>query len=125
MSASIILTTGIYDLIKDHIRRKKVSPQQEQLLLQALKNAVQLRRRDLPADVVSVQRKVIYKDHNANQERTIILVGPKQAKPAKSKISILSDEGLAMVGAKVGQRIQWPARKGDLELEILHVEESI
>jgi regulator of nucleoside diphosphate kinase len=26
MSQHIILTTGLYDLIKDHVRRKKVTP---------------------------------------------------------------------------------------------------
>ena len=29
----IVLTTGIYDLIKDHIRRKKASAEEEDVLL--------------------------------------------------------------------------------------------
>ena len=41
MSQNIILTTGTYDLIKDHIRRKKVTPQEEELLLIAVDPAFQ------------------------------------------------------------------------------------
>lgn len=124
MSQNIILTTGIYDLIKDHVRRKKVTPQEEELLLGELKKATQVLRRDLPQDIVSVNRKVTYKDHLNNEEKTVLFVGPKKSKPGKGKISILSDEGIAMVGYKAGNFIEWPSKKGDLKLEILKVEEA-
>jgi len=123
MSQNIILTTGIYDLIKDHVRRKKVTAQEEELLLGQLKKASQVLRRDLPNNIVSVGRKVTYKNHTDNEEKTVLFVGPKKSKPSKNKISILSDEGIAMVGYKVGDFIEWPSKKGDLKLEILNVEE--
>ncbi|MCV9929763.1 GreA/GreB family elongation factor [Flavobacterium sp. LS1R49] len=123
MSQNIILTTGIYDLIKDHIRRKKVTIEEEKLLLLQLKKATQVLRRDLPDDIVSVNRKVTYKDHTNNEEKTVEFVGPEKSKPNKNKFSILSDEGIAMVGYKVGDLIEWPSKKGDLKLEILKVEE--
>ena len=124
MSQNIILTTGLYDLIKDHVRRKKVTVQEEALLLAELKKASQVLRRDLPEDIVSVNRKVTYKDHISNEEKTVIFVGPKRSKPAKNKVSILSDEGIAMVGYKTGDFIEWPSKKRDLKLEILKVEEA-
>ena len=123
MSQNIILTTGLYDLIKDHVRRKKVTIQEEELLSAELKKASQVLRRDLPLDVVSINRIVTYKDHTDNEERTVMFVAPKKSKPTKNKISILSDEGIAMVGHKVGNLIEWPAKKGNLKLEILKVEE--
>lgn len=123
MSQNIILTTGLYDLIKDHVRRKKVTVQEEELLFAELKKASQVLRRDLPLDVVSINRIVTYKDHTDNEERTVMFVAPKKSKPTKNKISILSDEGIAMVGHKVGNLIEWPAKKGHLKLEILKVEE--
>jgi len=124
MSQNIILTTGLYDLIKDHVRRKKVTAQEEALLLGELKKASQVLRKDLPEDVVSVNRKVTYRDHSNNEEKTVLFVGPKRSKPGKNRISILSDEGIAMVGYKVGDLVEWPSAKGDLKLEILHVEEA-
>lgn len=125
MSQNIILTTGIYDLIKDHLRRKKVTKQEEELLLIELKQASQVLRRDLPKDIVSVNRKVTYKDHKSKEEKTVLFVGPEKSKPSKNKISILSDEGIAMVGYKVGNFIEWPSKKGNLKLEILKVEEIV
>jgi len=123
MSQNIILTTGTYDLIKDHVRRKKVTIQEEELLLSQLKHATQVLRKDLPEDIVSINRKVTYKDHINNEEKTILLVGPEKAKVSKNKISVLSDEGIAMVGYKEGDIIEWPAKKGNLKLEILKVVE--
>jgi regulator of nucleoside diphosphate kinase len=123
MSQNIILTTGIYDLIKDHLRRKKVTIEEEKLLTLELKKASQVLRRNLPEDIVSVNRKVTYKDHTNNEEKTVVFVGPEKTKTSKNRISILSDEGIAMVGYKVGKLIEWPSKKGDLKLEILKVEE--
>ena len=122
MSENIILTTGIYDLIKDHVRRKKVTIEEENLLLEELKHASQVLRKDLPEDIVTVNASVTYKEHNADVEKTVTFVGPKNSKPSKNKISILSDEGLAMVGYKTGDLVEWPAKKGNLKLEIIKVE---
>lgn len=83
MSTNVILTTGIYDLIKDHIRRRKVTLEQEQILTEELRTAEQVLRKDLPADVVTVDRKVKVKEITSNEEIEILLVGPKQAKLKK------------------------------------------
>ncbi|MBA5793559.1 GreA/GreB family elongation factor [Flavobacterium sp. xlx-214] len=123
MSQNIILTTGLYDLIKDHVRRKKVTQAEEDLLLNELKHASQVLRKDLPENIVSVNKKVTYKDLENNVEKTVLFVGPKNAKISKNKISILSDEGIAMVGYPIGNVIEWPSKKGNLKLEILNVEE--
>lgn len=123
MSQNIILTTGLYDLIKDHVRRKKVTEQEGEILLSQLKDATQVLRRELPEDVVSVNRMVTYKDLVNNTEKTVTFVSPEKSKPSKNKISILSDEGIAMVGVSVGTQVEWPSRKGDLKLEVLKVEE--
>ena len=119
----IVLTTGTYDLIKDHLRRKRVSIQEEEILTSELRTAQQVLRRELPADVVCINSVVTYKDHTANTEKTVTFVGPNKSKPSKNKISILTDEGIAMVGYKVGDVIEWPSvKKGDLKLEIINVE---
>ncbi len=122
MSENIILTTGIYDLIKEHVRRKKVTIEEENILIEELKNASQVLRKELPEGVVTVNSIVTYKNHTTNEEKTVTFVGPKKSKPSKNKISILSDEGIAMVGYKIGDTIEWPSKKGNLKLEILNVE---
>ena len=122
MSDQIILTTGIYDAIKDHLRRKKVSINEEVRLASELRNAQQVRRRALPEDVVTVNRKVTIKDHSQNKEEEYIFVGVAEAKPKKNKHSILSDMALATVGYKVGDVIEWPFRDGERRIEVLKVE---
>lgn len=122
MSDQIILTTGIYDAIKDHLRRKKVSHNEEVRLASELRNALQVRRRVLPEDVVTVNRKVTIKDHSQNKEEEYIFVGVAEAKPKKNKHSILSDMALATVGYKVGDVIEWPFRDGERRIEVLKVE---
>lgn len=122
MSNQIILTTGIYDAIKDHLRRKKVSPAEEERLTTELRNAIQVRRRELPEDVVTVDCKVKIKDHTENKEEEYIFVGIAEAKPKKNKHSILSDMALATLGYKVGDVIEWPFAEGERKIEILQVE---
>jgi len=121
--SNIILTTGTYDLIKDHVRRKKVSLLEEKILTNEIKNAKQVLRRELPQDVVCINSILTYKNLTNNEEKKITIVGPNKSKPSKNKISILSDEAIAMVGHSVGSIIEWPSiKKGNLKLEIISVE---
>ena len=122
MSEQIILTTGIYDAIKDHVRRKKVTAEEESRILAELRGAKQVRRKELPEDVVTVDRKVRIKDHTQNREQEYIFVGIAEAKPKRYKHSILSEMALATVGYKVGDVIEWPFEGGERKIEILKVE---
>ncbi len=119
---NIVVTTGIYDIIKDHIRRKKVTQAEEKILTDQLRNAKQVLRRDLPADRVTVNRKVTIKDHTMNEEKEYLFVSTTKAKPKKNKYSILSDIALSTVGCKVGDQFDWPFREGNRTIEILKVE---
>ncbi|MET3035373.1 GreA/GreB family elongation factor [Chryseobacterium sp. NRRL B-14859] len=122
MSDHIIVTTGIYDAIKDTLRRKKVSIQEENRLTGELRKAKQVLRKDLPGDIVTVNRKVTLKDHTLNFEHEYIFVASTREKLKKNKHSILSDIALAVVGYKVGDVIDWPFRDGDRKIEIVKVE---
>ncbi len=122
MSENVILTTGIYDMIKDHIRRKKVSKQEEELLLLELKNAKQVLKRDLPDGIVTVNRRVKIKDHTENKEKEYMFVATTKTNNKKGKFSILSDVAVATIGRQVGDVINWPFKDGERKLEILTVE---
>jgi len=122
MTKNIIVTTGIYDLIKDQIRRKRVTQAEEDLLNNELKNARQVLRRELPQDVVTVNRRVTLKDHTNNTEETYIFVDSNKERKKKGKYAITSDIGLAIVGYKTGDVINWPFRNGERKIEIVKVE---
>lgn len=122
MSKELILTTGIYDLIKDHVRRRKVTPTEEELLTNELKRAKQVLRRELPEDVVSVHTQVTVKDLETNQEQTHKFVPPGKAKHKHQTQSIMTPIGLALVGHSPGARVEWPLNGAQKSYEILKVE---
>lgn len=122
MTKNITVTVGIYDVIKDTIRRKKVSKKVEERLTEELKNASQVRRKELPENTVTVNRKVTILDHNSKEEKEYIFVSTTKAKPRKNKYSIISDIALATVGRSVGDVIEWPFDDGDKTIEIVKVE---
>ena len=122
MTQNIILTTGIYDLIKDHIRRKKVTPREEEILKLELKNAQQVTRVNLPEDVVSVGSRVTIKDLDTEEEEVYLFVAPDKAKQKNNTRSILTEMGLALVGYKEGDLINWPFKVADRQMEILKVQ---
>ena len=122
MSEQIILTTGIYDAIKEQIRRKKVSPAEEAMLTNQLRNAKQVLRRELPENIVTVNRIVTIKDHATQEERDYIFVPSTGAKLKKNKFSILSDIALATVGCSVGSVIRWPFKDEERTIEVTKVQ---
>jgi len=73
---SIILSTGIYDLLKEQIRRRKLSKFNEAKLERELRSAKQVLRRDLPADVVTADTRVTVKDLESGAETTYKLFMP-------------------------------------------------
>ena len=122
MTQDIILTTGVYDLIKDHIRRKKATPEEEETLRLQLKNAKQLTRKNLPLDIVTVDAKVTIKNLDTDQDEIYTFVAPDKAKRRNNTESILSTIGLALVGCKIGDIVNWTFGEEEKQLEILNVE---
>ena len=118
----ILLTTGIYDLIKDHIRRKKATVEEEEVLLAQLKKAKKVTRNNLPLDVVTVDTKITIKDIVSNEEEVYTFVAPDRAKRRNNTESILSTMGLALVGCKVGDVINWNFNDEEKKMEIMNVE---
>lgn len=122
MTQNIILTTGIYDLIKEHIRKKKVTLEEEETLRLQLKHAKQVTRKNLPLDVVTIDAKVKIKNLNTNQEEIYTFVAPDKVKRKNNTESILSNVGLALVGCKVGDVIDWNFNTVAKKLQIISVE---
>lgn len=122
MTQDITLTTGVYDLIKDHIRRKKVTATEEEVLKLQLKKAKQLTRKNLPLDVVTIDAKVTVKNLESNEEEVYTFVQPDKAKRRNNTQSILSSIGLALVGCKVGDEVNWDIDEGLKRMQIMNVE---
>ena len=122
MSKSLILTTGIYDMIKDHVKRKKATPIQEATLIAQLKSAKQVTRKELPEDVVNIDTRATVKDLDNNEEEIFTFVAPDKAKRRNNTESIMSTMGLALVGYQAGDKLTWSFEEGEKEIVLLKVE---
>jgi regulator of nucleoside diphosphate kinase len=79
----------------------------------------------LPGDAVALNSTVTYRDLESKTETTVTLVLPAEADIAEKKISVLSPVGVALLGLRVGGRIQWPMPNGKYKhFEILTVNQS-
>lgn len=66
----------------------------------------------LPKDVVSMNSTVKFTDLDTGYETVITLVFPHDADIEQSKISVLAPIGSALIGLRVGQKIEWPILNG-------------
>ena len=122
MTQDIILTTGIYDLIKEHIRKRKVTPEEQETLRLQLKNAKQVTRKELPENVINIDTRATIKYLDNNEEEVFTFVAPDKAKRRNNTESIMSTMGLALVGCQEGDIINWVFEEGEKEIELLKVE---
>jgi regulator of nucleoside diphosphate kinase len=109
---SIILTTGMFDLLKDQIRRKKLAPFNEAKLVEQLRNAQQVLRKELPDNVVDINRRVRLTDLESNETLTLTFVAPDRARRKNKTESILSPVGLALIGYREGAEVPWEMPEG-------------
>ena len=104
---SIVLTTGMFDLLKEQIRKGKFTKFNEEKVTNELKGAMQVLRRNLPSDVVDVNTKVELLDLTDNKEVTYEFVPHEKARKMNGTESILSSMGMALVGYREGVEVSW------------------
>jgi regulator of nucleoside diphosphate kinase len=66
----------------------------------------------VPRDIVTMNSRVRLRDLNSGDERIYTLVFPTEADVTQNKISILAPVGTAMLGYRVGDKIDWPVPAG-------------
>ena len=99
------------------------SPQVADKLLEELGRARIVATAKLPANVVTIGNSVTYRDVTAGSERTVTLVYPKDADISKSRVSVVTPTGVALLGLTEGATFSWQARNNVThQLTILKVE---
>lgn len=119
----IVLTTGMYDLLKEQLRTRKLSKYNEEKLTLELKSAKQVLNRELPENIVTVNKKVKVKDLSNGEELLFKLVAPAKAKRKHKTDSILSPIGIAMLGYEQGTKLKWEMNGEIKEYQIEEVSE--
>ncbi|MNK00106.1 Regulator of nucleoside diphosphate kinase [compost metagenome] len=117
----IIITRGIYDLLKVFVNKKRLSRHNELKLDQELKYANQVLRKDVPEKIVDLNKKVKVKEVDTGLESTYNLVAPQKARRKHNTVSILSPIGIALLGYEEGAILSWEMPEGVKSYEILEV----
>ena len=73
-------------------------------------------------DAVHIGCKVTVTEAGLNDPETYLMVGPAEADPKQGKISHKSPLGKALLGKRVGEKVQIQAPAGAITFEILQIE---
>jgi regulator of nucleoside diphosphate kinase len=122
MTNPIILSKGIYHLIKNHLKQKnQLSDFNKRKLEMEMNSAVIVPGKEIPDDVVSINTNVQVRDIETEDEFTFDLVSPTEAKIKNNKLSALSDIGLALIGYRKGEEVHWEMPDGFKRFRIENV----
>jgi regulator of nucleoside diphosphate kinase len=77
---------------------------------------------DMPANVVTMNSTVTFRDLNNGETRTRTLVYPTQMTDSASQLSVVAPVGAALLGLRVGDSIHWELPGGtSTDLEVLEL----
>lgn len=77
---------------------------------------------EMPKDVVTMNSRLCCRIQEDGTERELTLVYPDQADMDAGRISIMAPVGMALLGLRIGQTIQWPGPSGKaLTLEVTSI----
>lgn len=118
---SIILTEA--DFRKLLALARSVDSEASALLEEEISRAVVVPPEKFPKDAVAMNSKVKFVDIDTDKESIVTLVYPHEANIEENCISILAPVGIALIGLRVGQNINWPLPNGkEKKLRLVSVE---
>ncbi len=77
--------------------------------------------KDIPNDVITLNSKFKLKDLDSGEEMIYTLVFPEDADIYKNKLSIYAPMGIALIGYRVNDIIEWPVPGGVLRIKVLEI----
>lgn len=75
----------------------------------------------IPSDVVTMNSQVVLRDMQTRRNTTYTLVFPEDASLEDNRISVLAPIGMALLGQKKGDSIEWRVPAGIRRLKVLDV----
>ena len=87
-------------------------------LKEELVDAVVVAPEDIPPDIVTMNSKVRFKDLTTGKSMTVTLVLPEEADFDEKKISLLAPLGVALLGCKAGEAVNYEAPGGIVKIAI-------
>ena len=86
-----------------------------------LQKALLVTRQDFPPDVVRLNSLVRVKADGKKETMELVLVTPDKADIKERKVSVLAPVGIALIGFRKGERVNWRVPGGRKTFTILEV----
>lgn len=77
--------------------------------------------RDVPGNVVTMNSVVKIQDLETNEQKTIVLVFPEKAGVQGKAVSILAPIGLALIGLREGDVLEWVLPSVTIKIQIVEI----
>lgn len=121
----ILITRADAEKLKTLLQESKYSQYRGtpyiKMLQAELERARLLDPAQIPADVITMNSRVILEDLEDGDQSTYTLVYPEQADPAQGKISVLAPVGTAMLGYRVGDVFEWTTPGGARKIKVVEI----
>ena len=112
-------------LVGDRRRNDRFEAEAADALADVLMDAPRVPHDRLPADRVSMNSRVAYREEPGGDARTVALVHPDNAAPSDGRISVLSPVGRALLGRRAGSVASLSVPGGRaLTIRVLEVERA-
>ncbi|MGA9524462.1 MAG: GreA/GreB family elongation factor [Myxococcaceae bacterium] len=82
------------------------------ILKETLSRARIVKPEAVPADVVTLDSRFVFRDEDSGRDRDGWLVSPSHADAATNRMSVLSPLGAVLFGARVGDSVTWRLPRG-------------
>lgn len=73
---------------------------------------------DIPSDVITMNSTVRVRDLDTDEVMTFALAWPDTASSANGHINVLAPLGMALLGSRVGENVEWPVPDGVRRLSV-------
>ena len=83
-----------------------------------LKRAIISEPQDIPQDVITMRSQVLLKDLSIGEEMIYTLVYPDEADMLEGKISVLAPIGMAILGYRENDQVEWEIPQGTVCLKV-------
>jgi len=108
----------LLDLIEGMRSTPKAAKLNLDLLEKEINEGILVDPENVPEDVITMNSKVNVSDIESGEKMTYMLVFPSEANISKNKLSILAPLGMALLGYRKGDIIEWGVPSGIRKLKV-------
>lgn len=121
-----IISEKDFQIIHDLIKNQSTIQQTKEIkyLAEELKKAKVVKDNKIGAEIVQLYSNVQVEDQTNHATMDFQIVLPSQANLKEKKISILAPIGIALIGFKKGQDVEWQMPAGKKTLKITEVQNT-